>query len=40
LQDGNLSQATPPLQQALAIYRRIGNPGGQRIQQTLRQHGL
>jgi transcriptional regulator with XRE-family HTH domain len=40
LQDGNLSQATAPLRQALAIYQRIGNPGDQRIQQTLRQHGL
>jgi class 3 adenylate cyclase/tetratricopeptide (TPR) repeat protein/DNA-binding XRE family transcriptional regulator len=40
LQDGNISQATEPLQQALLIYRRIGNPGEQRIQQTLRHHGL
>jgi tetratricopeptide (TPR) repeat protein/transcriptional regulator with XRE-family HTH domain len=37
---GSPGQATTPLRQALAIYQRIGNPGDQRIQQTLRQHGL
>jgi tetratricopeptide (TPR) repeat protein/transcriptional regulator with XRE-family HTH domain len=40
LHDGNTSQAAAHLRQALAIYQRIGNPGAQRIQDTLRHHGL
>jgi tetratricopeptide (TPR) repeat protein/transcriptional regulator with XRE-family HTH domain len=40
LRDGSLGQAAVPLRKALAIYQRIGSPGDQRIEQTLRQHGL
>jgi tetratricopeptide (TPR) repeat protein len=40
LHDANPSQATAHLQQAFVIYQRIGSPGAQRIQQTLRRHGL
>jgi Tfp pilus assembly protein PilF len=40
LHDGNPGQAAAHLQQALAIYQRIGAPDTQRVQETLRQHGL
>ena len=40
LRDGNPGQAAAPLRQALVIYQRLGTPGAQRIQQTVRQHGL
>jgi tetratricopeptide (TPR) repeat protein/transcriptional regulator with XRE-family HTH domain len=40
IQDGHPAHGAAPLRQALAIYQRIGTPGEQRIQQTLRQHGL
>ena len=40
LHDGSTAQAAAPLRQALAIYQHLGNPGDQRIRQTLRQHGL
>jgi len=38
LQDGNLSQAAAHLQQALAIYQRIGAPAARRIQESLQSH--
>jgi tetratricopeptide (TPR) repeat protein len=40
LQDGDPSQAATPLRGALAIYRRIGNPGARRVDETLRDYGL
>ena len=40
LHDGNPGQAAAHLRHAAAIYQRIGNPGAQRIQDTLRDHGL
>jgi len=40
LQEGNTGLAVTPLRQALAIYQRIGSPYAQRVQETLRQHGL
>jgi hypothetical protein len=40
LQDGNPSQATTPLLGALTIYQRIKSPRAERVQETLRQHGL
>ena len=40
LHDGNTSQAATHLRRALTIYQGIGNPGAQRIQDTLRDHGL
>ena len=38
LQDGHDREGTTHLQQALAIYQRIGAPGAQRVQQTLLSH--
>jgi hypothetical protein len=38
LQDSNPDQAATHLQQALAIYQRIGSPGARRVRETLRQH--
>ena len=41
LQNGNSSQATAHLQQALTIYQRIGAPpAARRVQQTLQDHQL
>jgi tetratricopeptide (TPR) repeat protein len=40
LHDGNPGQAAAFLRQAAAIYQHTGNPGAQRIQDTLRDHGL
>jgi tetratricopeptide (TPR) repeat protein/transcriptional regulator with XRE-family HTH domain len=40
IQEGNPADAAALLRQALTIYQRIGAPGHQRVQQTLRQHGL
>jgi hypothetical protein len=40
LRDGNSGEGIAQLQQALAIYQRIGTPGAQRVQETLRQHAL
>jgi tetratricopeptide (TPR) repeat protein/transcriptional regulator with XRE-family HTH domain len=40
LHDGNPGQAAPYLRQALAIYQRIGVPAAERVQETLRVHGL
>ena len=40
LQEGNSSQAVVPLRQALTIYQRIGAPGADRVQQTLRSPNL
>ena len=40
LQDGNPAEGAAHLRQALAIYQRIGTPAAQRVQETLRQHGL
>ena len=40
LRDGNPAQAAAPLRDALAIYQRIGSPAAQRVEETLRQHGL
>ena len=40
LQEGNLSQAVAPLRQALTIYQRIGAPGAERVQETLRRPNL
>src|SRR5262249_27793227 len=40
LQEGNPSQAAGYLQQALTIYHRIGTPGAQRIEETLRHHSM
>jgi tetratricopeptide (TPR) repeat protein len=40
LRDGNLSQAAAHLQQALTIYQRIGAPGAERIEETLRHHRM
>jgi tetratricopeptide (TPR) repeat protein/DNA-binding XRE family transcriptional regulator len=34
------AEAAAPLRDALAIYRRIGSPYAQRIQETLAKHGL
>jgi tetratricopeptide (TPR) repeat protein len=39
LHDGNHSQATAHLRQALAIYQRIGIPDAQRVQHTLHRQG-
>ena len=36
LQDGHPGQAAAHLQQALTIYQRIGAPGAERVQETLR----
>ena len=36
LQDGNAREGAAQLQQALAIYQRIGAPDAQRVQETLR----
>src|SRR5262249_42365684 len=36
----NPAEAAAPLRDALAIYRRIGSPYAQRIQETLATHGL
>ena len=40
LRAGNPSQAAAHLQQALTIYQRIGAPGAQRVQETLRDLSL
>ena len=40
LHDGNPGQAAAHLRHAAAIYQRIGNPGAQRVQDTLQKHGL
>ena len=40
LHDGNPGQAVPYLQQALAIYQRIGAPAARRVQQTIQDHQL
>ena len=40
LQDGNPGDTAAHWQQALTIYQRIGAPDAQRIQETLRQHGI
>jgi len=40
LHDASPSPATADFQQALAIYQRIGSPGAQRVQETLRRHLL
>ncbi|HUA28157.1 MAG TPA: tetratricopeptide repeat protein, partial [Streptosporangiaceae bacterium] len=40
LQEGCPSQAVAPLRQALTIYQRIGAPGAERIQETLRSPDL
>ncbi len=38
-QEGNAKDSTPPLQQALAIYRRLGSPGAERVEAILREQG-
>jgi hypothetical protein len=38
VQDGNPGHAAAHLQLALAIYRRIGAPDAQRVQDILRTH--
>jgi tetratricopeptide (TPR) repeat protein/transcriptional regulator with XRE-family HTH domain len=40
LQNGDRDQAAAHLQQALAIYERLGVPGARRVQQTVRDEGL
>jgi tetratricopeptide (TPR) repeat protein len=40
VQEGNSSQAVVPLRQALTIYQRIGAPGAERVQETLRSPNL
>src|SRR5262249_31356805 len=40
LQNGDRDQAAAHLQQALAIYERLGVPGAHRVQQTFKDHGL
>jgi tetratricopeptide (TPR) repeat protein/transcriptional regulator with XRE-family HTH domain len=40
LQDGHPGKGLDNLQQALAIYQRVGSPAAQRVQETMRQHGL
>ena len=40
LQEGNPSQAVAHLRQALTIYQRIGAPGAERVQETLRSLNL
>jgi tetratricopeptide (TPR) repeat protein len=40
LEEGNPSQAVAPLRQALTIYQRIGAPGAERVQETLRSPNL
>jgi hypothetical protein len=40
LQNGNRDQAAAHLQQALAIYERLGVPGARRVQQTVKDEGL
>ena len=40
LREGNPGEAAACLQQALRIYQRIGAPGANRIQETLRHHGI
>jgi molybdopterin/thiamine biosynthesis adenylyltransferase len=37
LRDGHASEATASLEQALAIYQRIGSPAARRVQETLLQ---
>jgi tetratricopeptide (TPR) repeat protein/transcriptional regulator with XRE-family HTH domain len=38
LREGDLSEAAAYLQEALTIYQRIGAPGAQRTEETLRHH--
>ena len=38
LQDGDTREGTACLEQALAIYQRIGAPDARRVQQTLADH--
>ena len=38
LQDGHDQEGTTQLEQALAIYQRIGAPGARRVQQALSDH--
>jgi tetratricopeptide (TPR) repeat protein/transcriptional regulator with XRE-family HTH domain len=40
LHDGHTREGTAHMRQALTIYHRIGAPAAQRVQDTLRQHGL
>jgi hypothetical protein len=40
LHEAHPSDATTRLQQAFAIYQRIGSPGAQCVQETLRRYGL
>jgi tetratricopeptide (TPR) repeat protein/transcriptional regulator with XRE-family HTH domain len=40
LRDGNLTEAAGPLRDALAIYQRLPSPACQRVEETLRIHGL
>jgi len=40
LRDGDPGAAAAHWQQALAICQRIGVPDAQRIQETMRQHGI
>jgi tetratricopeptide (TPR) repeat protein/transcriptional regulator with XRE-family HTH domain len=40
IHDGNLSEGTACLRQALTIYQRINSPSAQRVQETLRQYAL
>ena len=40
IEDGNLSEGTAHLQQALTIYQRIKSPSAERVQETLRQYAL
>jgi transcriptional regulator with XRE-family HTH domain len=40
LNDGQPSQAAPPLRQALAIYQRLRSPHTPRIETLLREHDL
>jgi tetratricopeptide (TPR) repeat protein len=40
LQEGSPGQAVAHLQQALTIYQRIGAPGAERTEETLRHHRM
>ncbi len=40
LRDGNRTAAAAHLRHALTIYERLGTPGAQRVEETLRRHGL
>jgi hypothetical protein len=39
LRDGNISEGTAHLRQALTIYQHLNSPIARRVKETLRQYG-